>query len=90
MGEGEETWNLMVDSKCERGGNGGGDNGIGAEDLSRCSTAAATPSSTREESRMVWDLRPGAGYRFKARARTVFGWSPVGSATAVYNTARRF
>lgn len=87
MSEGEETWSLMADSQGKRGVGGGG---IGEDYFSRSSTATATTSSSREESRMVWDLRPGAGYRFKARARTVFGWSPVGSATAVYYTARRF
>ncbi|CAM9448001.1 unnamed protein product [Ectocarpus sp. 12 AP-2014] len=84
MSEGEETWSLVVDSQREQGGR---------EDPSNSSTTTTTttfPSSRREESRMVWDLKPGAGYRFKARARTVFGWSPGGPASDVYNTARRF
>ena len=46
--------------------------------------------TTREESYVAWDLRPGAGYRFKARARTVFGWSPEGYASDVISTVRRF
>lgn len=78
MSEGEETWGLLIDSKEEGDEVGGSPN------------SSTTTSSTREESRMVWDLRPGAGYRFKARARTVFGWSPGGPASDVYNTARRF
>ncbi|CAM9573263.1 unnamed protein product [Pylaiella littoralis] len=88
MSEGDESWSLMVDSQQGKRGENG------AKGFLRSSTAPApgptTASSTREESRMVWDLRPGAGYRFKARARTVFGWSPVGTATAVYSTTRRF
>lgn len=82
MSEGEETWCLLMDSKGEEDEVGGLP--------SFSTTSTATSSSAREESRMVWDLRPGAGYRFKARARTVFGWSPGGPASDVYSTARRF
>lgn len=83
MSEGEETWGLLIDSKGER------DEAGGLPSSSTTSTAT-TASAIREERRMVWDLRPGAAYRFKARARTVFGWSPGGAASDVYNTARRF
>lgn len=78
MSEGEETWDLLIGSKGGRDEEGG------------LPSSSTTTSSTREERRMVWDLRPGAGYRFKARARTIFGWSPGGPASEVYNTARRF
>ncbi|CAM9168361.1 unnamed protein product [Ectocarpus fasciculatus] len=86
MSEGEETWSLVVDTQREQGGREGPSN----SSTTTTTTTTTSPSSRREESRMVWDLKPGAGYRFKARARTVFGWSPGGPASDVYNTARRF
>ena len=45
---------------------------------------------TREESPVIRDLRSGARYRFKTRAKTVFGWSPEGLVSEVYTTSRRF
>lgn len=98
MSEGEEVWGPVIGPP----GKGGAEWGLPGSSSTAATTAAAaaankaaaTPEketlSTREESRTVWDLRPGAGYRFKARARTIFGWSPVGPASAVYQTARRF
>eukprot|EP00752_Nemacystus_decipiens_P005219 g4738.t1 len=78
MSEGEESWELLAGSEAERG------------EVGSSPSSSTTAASIREERRMVWDLKPGAGYRFKARARTVFGWSPGGPASDVYNTTRRF
>lgn len=93
MAEGEETWTIVVGSAGERGeGEKFSESSREASTPTSSSTQTATgaSSSVQEEARMVWDLKPGAGYRFKARARTAFGWSPGGSASEVYHTARRF
>lgn len=77
MSEGEETWNQ-----------------VGREEDSKKKKKKHSNSSdegAREEFHVtIWDLRPAAGYRFKARVRTIFGWSPGGLPSDVYNTARRF
>lgn len=46
--------------------------------------------TTRDNFLVLWDLRSAAGYRFKVRARTVFGWTPAGAQSGVYYTIRRF
>ncbi|CAM9236775.1 unnamed protein product [Scytosiphon promiscuus] len=92
MAEGEETWSLVAGSIVERGKGGKFSEASRETSTSTSSTKTTTPTSwsAQEESRMVWDLKPGARYRFKARAQTAFGWSPGGSASEIYHTARRF
>lgn len=93
MSEGEEVWGPVIGSPGKEGaewGLPGSSTGTTAAANLAAAPREKETLSTGQESRMVWDLRPGAGYRFKARARTIFGWSPVGPASAVYHTARRF
>ncbi|CAM9472734.1 unnamed protein product [Hapterophycus canaliculatus] len=92
MAEGEETWSLVVGSVGEQdeGEKFSESSGKAPTPMPSRKTSTLTSSPVHEESRMVWDLKPGAGYRFKARARTAFGWSPGGFASKVYHTARRF
>ncbi|CAM9302038.1 unnamed protein product, partial [Discosporangium mesarthrocarpum] len=99
MSAGDETWEVVggvgslvgmkrvgpgMDEDWVGGMYGGSGQGEGAPGIGDRGAALLT------QQHVLWDLLPSTPYRFKVRAKTIFGWSPCSTPSRAFSTDRRF